>query len=144
MSRYDKYDPVSGGFRAPLSAAITGTPAGSSSGETGDVGVVQAVSLNTSGRVVVGDGGGALTDLVGVICPVRPMAVGDVIDVMTGGEIADFTETAGTAAAAGSDLYAHSDGSVDDTSTDGALIGTTVEASRAIIRVCRAAVDATA
>ena len=78
MSRFDKYDPVSGGFRAPLNAAIS---------SASDVGKIQGVSINASGKVVIG--ATAETGIVGVICPVRLMAVNEVIDVMTHGEIVD-------------------------------------------------------
>src|SRR6478752_6574387 len=51
MARYDKYDPISGGSRAKLNANLTLD----GSGEFGP----KAVSLNTSGRVVVGTAGGS-------------------------------------------------------------------------------------
>lgn len=147
MSRFDKYEPRVGGFRAPLAAAITGTPAGQAVdgvyGETGDIGKVFCVSIHTTGRVVR-TGIAALTAIVGVICPVRPMAAGEMIDVMTSGEIVDFLETGGAAAGTGVPIYGHTDGVVNDTSTSGALLGFTVEASRFIVRVARPSVDAIA
>lgn len=127
MSRYDKYDPVSGGFRAKLAAAIL----------TADVGKIQAVSINTSGQVVIG--GAAETAVSGVICPVRAMAVGDVIDVMTAGEIVEATKTGGTAFAAGDLVYAHGTtggvGVVDAASASGKVIGRMIELNRMIVRV---------
>lgn len=122
MSRYDKYDPYDGGFRARLNAAITST----------NVGKIYAVSINTSGRVVIG--GAGLIDIRGLICPTEPMPVGAAIDVMTDGEIADATETAGTAFTAGTLVYAHADGTVDDTATAGKAMGFTVETTRVIVR----------
>ena len=122
MSRFDKYDPYSGGFRAPLNAALTSS----------NVGKMYAVSINSSGRVVIG--GSATTDLQGIICPVRIAAAGDIIDVMTAGEITDALETAGTALTAGARVYGHADGTVDDTSTTGKLLGQTVELDRVIVR----------
>jgi hypothetical protein len=123
VSRFDKYDPFSGGFRARLNAAI----------ESAAVGVIQAVSINSSGRVVVG---GATLDLIrGVICPVATMAAGDVIDVMTAGEIADATNTAGSAFTAGDVAYAHADGSVNATATAGLAIAQLIELDRAVVRV---------
>jgi hypothetical protein len=123
VSRIDKYDPVSGGFRAKLNAALAAA----------EVGKLKAVSINGSGRVVIG--GGATTDLEGVVCPVRAMAAGEPIDVMTAGEMADATETAGTAFTAGSRIYGHADGTIDDTATAGKLLGYTVELDRVVVRV---------
>jgi hypothetical protein len=122
VSRYDKYDPFDGGFRARLNAALTSS----------DVGKIRAVSINGSGRVVIG--GAALTDLRGVICPTEAMAAGAVIDVMTDGEIADATTTAGAALTAGGLVYSHIDGSVDATATSGKAMGWCVEATRVIVR----------
>jgi TusA-related sulfurtransferase len=123
MSRYDKYDPYDGGFRAKLNAAIPGTNAGK----------IYAVSINTSGRVVIG--GSGLIDIRGLICPTEAMAVGDAIDVMTDGEIADVTTTAGAAFTAGALVYCHADGTVDATATSGKAVGFTVELDRLIVRV---------
>jgi uncharacterized protein DUF2190 len=122
LSRYDKYDPYDGGFRARLNAALTSS----------NVGKIYAVSINTSGRVVIG--GTGLIDIRGVICPTEPMAAGAAIDVMTDGEITDATETAGTAFTAGALVYAHADGTVDDTATSGKAMGFTVELDRVIVR----------
>lgn len=122
MSRYDKYDPFDGGFRARLNAALTSS----------DVGKIRSVSINASGRVVIG--GAALTDLRGLICPTEAMAAGAAIDVMTDGEISDATTTAGAALTAGALLYTHIDGSVDGVSTSGKIVGFNVEATRVIVR----------
>jgi phage-related tail protein len=91
FGRFDKYDGMVGGFRAPLAANMSAT------GD--DIGKVQGVSINTSGRVVVG--AAAETAIIGVICPTRVMTAGEFIDVMTDGEIMDVVKTAGTAWAAG-------------------------------------------
>jgi hypothetical protein len=122
MSRFDKYDPYDGGFRARLNAALAATEAGK----------LKVVSINTSGRVVIG--GGATTDFRGVICPTEAMAAGDAIDVMTDGEIADVTTTAGVAFTAGALIYGHLDGTVDAVATAGKLVGFTVEIDRLIVR----------
>lgn len=132
MSRFDKYEPRVGGFRAKLEAALTGTPAGHPLGETGDVGVLRAVSLNASGRVVIGTA--AQSGFVGVICPVRPMAAGETIDVMTSGEIGDFTETDETASTAGTNYYAATDGQVTTAGSSTPYVGTTVEVGRLVVR----------
>lgn len=127
MSRFDKYDPVSGGFRAPLLAAIT----------SADVGKIQAVSINTSGQVVIG--GAAETAIMGVICPHKVFAAGDIIDVMTGGEIVEATMTGGGAFTAGAIVYGHGTtggvGVVDATSTSGKVLGKMIELNRMIVRV---------
>lgn len=122
MSRYDKYDPYDGGFRARLNAAIPAS----------DAGKIRSVSINASGRVVIG--GAALTDLRGLICATEAMSAGAAIDVMTDGEIADATTTAGAALTAGALLYTHIDGSVDGVATAGKIVGFNVEATRVIVR----------
>lgn len=122
MSRFDKYDPFDGGFRARLNAALTSS----------NVGKIYAVSINTSGRVVIG--GAGLIDIRGLICPTEAMAAGAQIDVMTDGEIGDATETAATAFTGGALVYAHIDGTVDDTAASGKAMGFTVETTRLIVR----------
>jgi TusA-related sulfurtransferase len=123
LSRFDKYDPYDGGFRAKLNAAISSANAGK----------IYAVSINTSGRVVIG--GTGLVDIRGLICATEAMAAGDAIDVMTDGEIADVTTTGGAAFTAGALVYCHTDGTVDAVSTAGKAVAFTVEADRLIVRV---------
>jgi hypothetical protein len=126
LSRFDKYDPVSGGFRAPLEDAIAAA----------DVGKVFGVSLNANGRVQRDSA--AVADVTGVIIANHPMAAGDITDVMTDGEIVEFTTTAGAASTAGTRYYAAAaDGAVSTTNT-GKLIGKTVEVGRLIVRVVQA------
>lgn len=122
MSRFDKYDPYDGGFRARLNAAIVAA----------DAGKIRAVSINASGRVVIG--GTGLIDIRGLICPTEAMPAGAAIDVMTDGEITDATTTGGVALTAGLQ-YCHIDGTVDSASASGKAIGFTVELSRIIVRV---------
>jgi hypothetical protein len=124
MSRFDKYDPYDGGFRARLNAAITSS----------DVGKIFAVTINTSGKVVR-TGISAAADIRGVIVPTEPMAVGAAIDVMTDGEIAEATFTVGTAFTSGVIVYAHLDGTVDVTATAGKAVGFTVEVNRLVVRL---------
>jgi hypothetical protein len=144
MARYDKYNPISGGFRAKLNADLTLT-SGTFFG---------AVSLNASGLVVAGTAG--QSGLVGVVvknaahqpnaarfpttlqgdpvayAPIGAMA-GDVVDVMTSGEIVDL-DTA--VFVAGTKFYAQSSGAITATGGTGrVLIGWTVEAGRLIVRV---------
>lgn len=129
MSRFDKYDPVDGGFRAPLNAAVPAS----------DVGKIIGVSLNGTGKVVYG--GAAAINIKGVICPVRAMNAGDVIDVMTDGEIVNATLNDGTTAlTAGTDYAATATagtGGITATLASNQYIGHTVEASRLIVRVAR-------
>lgn len=125
MSRFDKYDPYDGGYRAILNAAIAAA----------DAGKLRAVSLNASGRLVVG--GAALTDLRGIICPTEAFPAAGAIDVMTDGDIAEPTTTAGAAFANNDVLYAHADGSIDAVATAGLAVGFIVNGpgpKRAVIR----------
>lgn len=89
MARIDKYDPISGGFRAPILAAI----AAAHDGAVGESDAPIAVGLDTSGRVVPGAGN---TGVKGVLCLSSKAAAGDVVDTMTDGEIVEFGGTAGT------------------------------------------------
>ena len=125
MSRIDKYDPVDGGFRGQLAAAILAT----------DAGKLRAVSINSSGRIAIG--GAALTDLRGVICPTEAFPAAGAIDVMTDGDMADPTTTAGVAFANNDVLYAHIDGTIDAVATAGLAVGFIVNGpgpKRAVIR----------
>lgn len=117
MGRYDKYDPVSGGFRAPLAADYTGsdTPIG--------------VGLDVNGRVVPGAGN---TGVVGVLIKTLDAYAGDIVDVMTDGEIVEAGLDAGTAYYA-----AAADGTLSTTNTD-TPVGHTVEGDRLVVRVGRA------
>lgn len=83
MPRFDKYEPLTGGHRAKLAFAISGT----------DIGKVIGVGLDANGKVVKGAGN---TGVIGLICSSVAMPIGDVIDVMQDGEIVDVSLTAGT------------------------------------------------
>lgn len=122
MSRYDKYDPKVGGFRAPLAADWL----------VEDIGRLFGVGLNASGQVVKGAGA---SGLVGVIVLTKARKAGEVVDIMTSGECVEFgvptTEPDGTA---GTVYYAAAgDGAVTTTNT-GARVGHTVEADRIVVR----------
>jgi hypothetical protein len=129
VSRFDKYEPMGGGFRAPLNAAILAA----------DVGKIIGVGLNGTGKVVYG--AAAAIGIKGVIVPVRPMAAGEIIDVMTDGEIVEATlNDLTTALTAGTDYYATAaagNGAITATLTSNQYIGHTVEADRLIVRVAR-------
>lgn len=116
MARIDKYQPVAGGFRAPLNAAYTGAAA------------AIGVGLNSSGRVVVGAG---TTGIVGVICSPYDKGAGDIIDVMTNGELVEFGGAAGTVYTANTTTGAITSGAKSATQH---VVGHTVEADRLIVR----------
>lgn len=140
--RYDKFDGITGGFRAKLAADLTVDADGSSQ--------IKAVSLNSSGRVVIGTAG--QSGYIGVIVKNVPFTpglgniagsanlsvpiggkAGDVVDVMTDGEIVDVPSLV-----AGTRYYATAAGAVSATVVAGLLIGWTVEATRLVVRVGRA------
>jgi hypothetical protein len=105
LSRYDKYDPYDGGFRGPLNAAVASANGFKAYG----------VGVNSTGKIVVG---GGTTGVVGVMISHGVKNAGDIVDVMTDGEIVEFTETDGTAATAGTKYYAADyDGAVTTDST---------------------------
>lgn len=146
MARYDKYEPIAGGFRAKLNAALTLTNGGYFGG----------VSLNASGRALAGSGG--QTGIVGVLVknvsrgPVGPRGLalnggtpnpyapigaqaGDAVDIMTNGEIVDLDKTVFVA---GTNFFAAADGSISATGGTGKTpIGFTVEAGRLVVRIAK-------
>lgn len=135
MSRYDKYNPVSGGFRAPLAANFAYTSSKPDYSHA-DLGKMRGVSLDASGNVVIG---GAITAQLGVLILTEPKPAGAIVDVMTDGEIVEFTLANGSAAAAGTVYYAN--GTAGDYTSgapaagaNGLRIGHTVEATRLIVR----------
>lgn len=148
MSRYDKYDPKVGGFRAPL-AANFGYTASLPDRAHVDLKKLFAAGMNTSGQI--GKFGSAgFTLLVGVIILTSPKAAGDIVDVMTAGEIVELKSAelnvagVGGALTAGQQLYADpaaTTGVVTTTVTAARKIGFTVElvaatgSARLIVRV---------
>jgi hypothetical protein len=83
LARYDKYEPKSGGFRAPLAADLAANGSGNPIG----------VGLDVNGRVVPGAG---QSGIKGVLTTTKAMVAGDIVDVMTDGEIVEFVGVAGT------------------------------------------------
>jgi hypothetical protein len=144
MARYDKYEPLAGGFRALLGADLTLV--------NGGVGPV-LVSLNASGGVILGSAGqsGPVGIMVKNVAkgPVGPWGTslqggtpnqdapigaraGDAVDVMTNGEIVDLDPAVFLA---GSKVYAATNGTLSLTGGAGKfLIGHTVKAGRLIVR----------
>jgi hypothetical protein len=122
VARYDKVDPISGSFRAPL-AADWGA---------GDVGVVRAVTLDGNGRVVKV----AAADTAKAVLVIdQTMAAGDVVDCMTAGEIVEVGLAAGT------DYYSKTDATLETAApaagANKVRVGHTVEADRLVVRVQR-------
>lgn len=124
MARYDKYDPMVGGFRAPLAANWS----------SNDVNRPLGVGLNSSGQVVKGAGN---TGVIGVIVLTKARKAGEIVDVMSSGEIVEFDPvTAGTAGTAGTKYFGATDGTINSTSATGKVyLGYTVEPTRLIVRV---------
>lgn len=147
MSRYDKYDPISGGFRAPL-AANFGYTTGKPDFAHADLNKVWCVSLNATGQVVLATPLASTTGIVGLMILTEPKAAGEIADIMTQGEILEFTLQNGSAAVAGTAYFsaAAGDGSYAAGLTPGATIGRighTVEATRLVVRVVAGARAAT-
>ena len=126
MARIDKYDPVDGGFRAPLAADRTGAAA--------PIGV----GLDVNGRVVAGAGN---TGIVGVLCKPDDAPAGAIMDCMTDGELVEFAGVAGTSYTANTTTGVISSAAPSATQVP---VGHTVEATRLIVRTNRSKVFATA
>lgn len=118
MARFDKYDPISGGFRAQLAADWP----------SADLEEIIPVGLDANGRVVKGAGN---TGVLGVVCLTKLRYAGDVVDVMTDGEVVEADGlTAGTV------YFGSAAGGVTTVNTD-TRIGATVEATRLVVRAAR-------
>lgn len=138
MARFDKYDPYSGGFRAPL-AADFGT-----AGNAADLGKIWAVALNTSGRLIKAV---ASTDTVGLLVLTIERYALEVVDVMTHGEIADIAQVTpwdglGLAPVGGAPVYAVAGGGLNQTATAQKKVGFFVEPTRLVVRVASAGTGA--
>lgn len=137
MSRYDKYEPKANGFRAKLNAAWNATsgPAGVS-----DLNRIIVVELNSSGRLIKATS--ALT-ACGIVILTSPKLAGDVVDVMTSGEIVEVDGNdvqGGVAPAAGERFFFDATASrlakvaAPTAGTNYFLVGRTVEATRLVVR----------
>lgn len=137
MSRYDKYNPVSGGFRAPVNAAWTST-----SGPTSatDLNRILVVSINGSGRVIKATTVALACGIL--IAHVSPLAAGDVVDVMTHGEVVEMSGTdmeSGTAPVAGAKLWFNATASrltatAPAAGVAGFYVGQMIEVGRLVVR----------
>jgi hypothetical protein len=112
--RYDKYEPKSGGFRAPLAAALN------------TLETVRGVGLDANGRVLWSAAGN--TGFAGVLAISKAKAAGDIVDVMTDGEIVDVDGLV-----AGTTYYLAADGTLTDVPGT-RRVGHTVEADRLVVR----------
>lgn len=122
MGRIDKYDPISGGFRAPLAANHAATEPGNPI----------AVGLDVNGRVVDGAGN---TGILGLLALTQAKNAGDPVDVMTDGEMVEMEGlTAGTVITA---LDATGVLAVTALGAGRTRIGHTVEATRLVVRTAR-------
>ncbi|QNJ55323.1 minor capsid protein [Gordonia phage LittleFella] len=123
MANYDKYEPKAGGFRAALAADWS----------TNDLKTVIGVGLNASGNVVKGSGASGMR---GVIVLTEALKAGDIVDIMTSGDIVDFGGNAGTAYFADATT-----GAVNSTSAPGKFpVGATVKGDRLVVRFVPVAV----
>jgi hypothetical protein len=118
LSRIDKYEPLTGGHRAPLAAAWP----------SGDLSKVVPVGLDANGRVVKGAG---QTGVIGVVVLTQVKNAGDIVDVMQDGECVEMVGLA-----AGTRYYGSAAGALTTTNTD-KPIGWTVEATRLVVRCSR-------
>jgi hypothetical protein len=136
MSRYDKYNPVSGGFRAALNAAWTATSGPSSAT---DLSRILVVGLNGSGRVVKAT---TVALASGILILTGAKAAGDVVDVMTDGEVVEVSGSdmqSGTAPVAGAKLYLDTTASrltatAPGAGVNGFYVGQVVEVGRLVVR----------
>ena len=133
MSRFDKYDPISGGFRGKLKLAFAVATAL-------DKERIFGVSIEAAtGLVILG---GASTAIRGIVNVREPKAAGDVVDIMTHGEIVDafFLNDGSTATVLGTVYYVDNvTGAITATSTSNKQIGVRVvdtpDKGRMIIRI---------
>jgi hypothetical protein len=137
VSRYDKYGPKTGGFRAPLNAAWNAT-----SGPSGvsDLNRVIVVALNGSGRLIKAT---TAATAVGVVVVTTPKNAGEIVDVMTQGEIVELDANdiqGATAPTAGTKYVLDTTASrlaaqgTPAAGTNTFYVGTTVEAGRLVVR----------
>lgn len=82
MSSYDKYDPKNGGYRSPLAVDF----------DRDNLRRILGVGHDASGRTVIGAGQSGIT---GVLVLTKARKAGEIIDVMTSGEIVEFGPTEG-------------------------------------------------
>lgn len=133
MARFDKYDSKDGGFRALLANDWQ---------TEGDLETPFGMALNASGHAVAGPDNGN-TKLAGLMIITKLANAGDVVDIMSDGEIVEFGGVAGTNYFVDPRDGTLTTSSALDTTGDGATdtntipVGHTVEADRLVVRVSR-------
>jgi hypothetical protein len=138
MSRYDKYDPMVGGFRAPL-LANWGYTASLPDKAHADLGKMFAVGIDTAGKVLK-LAAGATAPFVGIMVLTLPKAAGDIVDIMTAGELVEVADAEIGGAATGPGLSVFTDPAVATGVTtttfaaNGLYIGRFVETGRLVVR----------
>lgn len=130
MSRFDKITRV---FRIQL-AANFGYTSNQPDLNNANLGQVWGVAMNANGQAIIGAVHGSSTNK-GVTIINEPKAAGETIDVMTHGEIVNFTDSAGVAVATGVDVFAANTTGKVDATTGGSPVGFTIEAGRLIVNV---------
>lgn len=136
MSRYDKYNPVSGGFRVPLNAAMNAT---SGPASVTDLNRILVVGVNGSGRAIKAT---TVALASGILILTGAKAAGDVVDVMTDGEVVEISGTdmqGGVAPTAGQKLYLDTTASrltstAPGVGVNGFYVGQVIEAGRLVVR----------
>jgi hypothetical protein len=136
VSRFDKYDPKDGGFRAILGVALTAT---SGPGPSTDLNRILVAAVNGSGRIIKATTVAAAS---GVIIATRAMAILEPIDVMTDGEIVEVDASdmqSGVAPVAGAKLYFDATASrltatAPGVGVNGFYVGQVIEAGRLVVR----------
>jgi hypothetical protein len=138
MSRYDKYDPMVGGFRAPLLANWAYT-ASVPDKTHADLNKIFAVGIDAAGKVSK-LGSGATATFVGIMVLTLPKAAGEIVDIMTAGELVEVADAEIAGAATGPGLPVFTDPAVATGVTttsfvaNGLYVGRFVEAGRLVVR----------
>lgn len=138
MSRYDKYGPMTGGFRAPLLANFAYT-ASAPDKTHADLNKIFAVTMTTAGKIdklpLF-----ATAQFVGIVVLTAPKAAGDIVDIMTAGELVEVADAEIGGAATGPGLAVFTDPAVatgvltTTFATNGLYVGRFVEAGRLVVR----------
>lgn len=131
MSRYDKYDPKNGGYRAWLAADY----------DPDDVERLIGVGHDAQGRLVKGAG---VTGITGVLILTKAEKAGTRVDPMTSGDVVEFGPTVGEPGVdfgqPGKVYYSNAAGEIDVAANPADLtglvrVGHTERGSRLIVRV---------
>lgn len=123
MARYDKYDGVTGGFRGESAAAI----------DSADFNKILGAGINASGKVVLKDDG--VDGFKGVCIADRTKRrAGDILDVMTHGEIVMDSDEPGGLLTAGTTYFLNATTGALQTTATRYRVGHTVENWRLVVR----------